>query len=53
MIGGDYTKKIEDIQIKETEQSNELDTTFKAQEIVVDMNLPQHDNSMDYGMEID
>jgi len=53
MIGGDYTKNIEDIQIKEIEQSYELDTSLKAQEIVNDMNLPQYDSSMDYGMEID
>jgi len=38
---------------KEIEQSYELDTSLKAQEIVNDMNLPQQDNSMDYGMEID
>jgi len=35
------------------EENNNLDTTLKAQEIVNDMNLPQYDSSMDYGMEID
>ena len=40
--------------ITQSEQTNtqSLDTTAKAQEIVENMNLPEHDNSMDYGMDI-
>ena len=33
-------------------ENTELDTTLKAQEIVDNMDLPEYDNSMDYGMEI-
>jgi len=31
---------------------NSYDSTTKAQEIVENMNLPEYDNSMDYGMDI-
>ena len=60
IIGGDYTKNIDDIRVKQTgvEQNNTLDIASKAHEILDKANLNdfnqsnEYNNSMDYGMDM-
>ena len=57
MVGGDYTKNIEDIQVKQTEvdQANTFDSTIAAQETLADLNLTDFSQSNEnaYAMEMD
>jgi len=54
-IGGDYTKNIEDIQIKQTEvdQANTFDTTIAAQETLAQLNLTDISQSNEITSEVE